>query len=154
MRLDDLLAFRRHITEPPSAILCMGDTVSHLPGLDAVHHLFHEAASALAPGGVLVLSLRDYSVPLVAEQRFIPVRGDASRILTCLLEYEEQAVLVHDILHERTSGGWQTRVSCYRKLRLAPETMTAALEASGFSVRREAGMRGMARVIARKAAHS
>jgi hypothetical protein len=39
------------------------------------------------------------SVPLIGEQRLIPVRNDETRILTCFLEYEPEAVLVHDILH-------------------------------------------------------
>ena len=28
---DDLLSFPAHLTEPPEAILCMGDTITHLP---------------------------------------------------------------------------------------------------------------------------
>lgn len=50
-----------------------------------------------------LLSFRDYSVPLQDEKRFIPVRSDEGRILTCFLEYSEDSVLVHDILHERAA---------------------------------------------------
>jgi 2-polyprenyl-3-methyl-5-hydroxy-6-metoxy-1,4-benzoquinol methylase len=146
---DDLLAFQSHVTEEPSAILCMGDTITHLPHRDAVESLIERAAVELPPGGLFVVSFRDYSVPLLDDQRFIPVRSDDDRILTCFLEYEPEAVVVHDILHERTPAGWQTRVSHYRKLRLSPEQLTASLEASGFSVRSEAGMRGMIRLVAR-----
>jgi SAM-dependent methyltransferase len=145
---DDLLAFQSHLTEAPSAILCMGDTITHLPDLGAVANLIERAAAELAPGGMLVVSFRDYSVPLFGEQRFIPVRSDDTRILTCFLEYEPKAVLVHDILHERTSDGWQTRVSYYRKLRLSPEHLITSLQSNGFNVRREAGMRGMVRLVA------
>lgn len=147
---DDLLEFRRHITEPPSAILCMGDTVTHLPEFGGVESLIENAAAALRRDGIFALSFRDYSVPLVGDQRFIPVRNDDARILTCFLEYEPEAVVVHDILHERTPNGWQTRVSHYRKLRLQPERLIATLQSRGFDVRREAGMRGMVRLVARK----
>jgi 2-polyprenyl-3-methyl-5-hydroxy-6-metoxy-1,4-benzoquinol methylase len=147
---DDLLAFPNHIAEAPAAILCMGDTIAHLPGIEGVESLIERAAAALLRGGVFVVSFRDYSVPLVADQRFIPVRNDDTRILTCFLEYEPEAVVVHDILHERTTGGWQTRVSHYRKLRLAPEQLIASLQSRGFDARREAGMRGMVRLVARK----
>jgi SAM-dependent methyltransferase len=145
---DDFQAFQSHLTEAPSAILCMGDTITHLPDLGAVANLIERAAAELAPGGMLVVSFRDYSVPLFGEQRFIPVRSDDTRILTCFLEYEPKAVLVHDILHERTSDGWQTRVSYYRKLRLSPEHLITSLQSNGFNVRREAGMRGMVRLVA------
>ena len=147
---DDLLAFQSHIVEAPSAILCMGDTITHLPAFGDVEKLVEQVSIELAPGGVFVASFRDYSVPLTGEQRFIPVRSDETRILTCFLEYEPEAVLAHDIIHERTADGWQTRVSHYRKLRLSPERLIACLQWNGFETRREAGMRGMVRVLARR----
>lgn len=146
----DLLAFRRYAPRAPSAILCMGDTISHLPGLGAVDTLIDHVAVALAPGGSFVVSLRDYSEPLVAEKRFIAVRNDATRILTCFLEYDDEFVHVHDILHERTADGWQTRVSHYPKLRLSPQHLIARLESNGLTARREAGINGMVRIVARK----
>ena len=145
---DDLLAFQSHITEAPSAILCMGDTITHLPEIGAVERLVERASVELPPGGMFVVSFRDYSVPLIGDQRFIHVRSDDTRILTCFLEYEPESVVVHDILHQRTPEGWQTRVSHYRKLRLSPEHLIASLQSSGFNVHREAGMRGMVRLVA------
>lgn len=147
---DDLLAFRSHLTEAPQAILCMGDTITHLPGFDAVDGLVEQAAIALPRGGLFVVSLRDYSLPLAGDARFILVRGDEARVLTCFLEYEPQRVRVHDILHERTSSGWQCRVSHYFKLRLPPERLMAGLESHGFKVRREAALGGMVRLVAEK----
>lgn len=145
---DELLGFQSHISEAPSAILCMGDTITHLPDLKAVENLIEIAAAELPPGGTFVVSFRDYSAPLVGDGRFIPVRSDESRILTCFLEYEPESVLVHDILHQRTPDGWQTQVSHYRKLRLSPEYLVTKLQASGFNVRRETGIRGMVRLVA------
>lgn len=148
---DDLLRFQGHITEAPSAILCMGDTITHLPDYGAVENLIERASVELRPGGMFAVSFRDYSVPFTGEQRFIPIRSDEARILTCFLEYEAEAVLVHDILHERISDGWQTRVSHYRKLRLSPEHLIDCLQSNGFNVRREAGARGMVRLVAQSA---
>ena len=75
------------------------------------------------------------------------MRSDERRILTCFLEYEEDTVVVHDILHERAGDIWDTRVSSYRKLRLSPDRVIASLETSGFEVRRQPGLRGMVRII-------
>lgn len=147
---DDLLAFQSHITEDPSTILCMGDTITHLPEFSAVESLIERASAVLPPGGMFVISFRDYSVALSDDERFVPVRSDDSRILTCFLEYEPGAVVVHDILHQRTSKGWQARVSHYRKLRLSPEHLIAGLQSTGFNVRREAGSRGMVRLVAQR----
>lgn len=145
---DDLLAFPALLAEPPDAIFCMGDTITHLPDAAAVASLLEAASAALSRGGVFVVSLRDYSVPLLGDRRFIPVRSDDTRQLTCFLEYEETSVLVHDILHERTADGSAMRVSHYRKLRLAPDQLLARMEAAGFAVRRESGVRGMVRLVA------
>src|SRR5574337_2063755 len=44
---DDLLAFRRHLTEQPQLILCMGDTLTHLPNTESVLQLTSAVASTL-----------------------------------------------------------------------------------------------------------
>jgi SAM-dependent methyltransferase len=144
---DDLLSFRTHLAEKASAILCMGDTLTHLPEHTHVDFLVQEVHEALTPGGQFVLTFRDYSHTLEGEARFVPVHSDERRILTCFLEYEEDTVVVHDILHERAGDAWETRVSSYRKLRLAPERVLASLETIGFETRASQGARGMVRVI-------
>lgn len=145
---DDLLLFRSHLTTEVQIVLCMGDTLTHLPGCEAVLQLFSEVAEALLIGGRFIITCRDYSHALTGEQRFIPVRHDGGRILTCFLEYADSHVTVHDILHELGPSGWHLRVSSYRKLRLAPDWICAALESNGFDVRREPGLAGMVRLIA------
>jgi SAM-dependent methyltransferase len=148
---DDLLAFPRHLHDAPDAIFCMGDTVAHLPDAGAVQTLIAYAAAALKPGGWFVLSLRDLSVPRIGDERFVPVQADRTRLLTCFLEYEPDAVVVHDLLHEWTPAhGWTTRVSHYRKLRLAIDALVSQLQNAGFAVRREAGVRGLVRLVARR----
>jgi 2-polyprenyl-3-methyl-5-hydroxy-6-metoxy-1,4-benzoquinol methylase len=145
---DDILKFREHLAAAPQVILCMGDTLAHLSDEQAVEALFAQVAAALAPGGIFVSSFRDYTTPLEAERRFIPVRSDADRILTCFLEYEASHVNVHDLVHEREGSAWRQRVSAYRKLRLSPDRVVVALDRAGFQVRRQAGLSGMVRLVA------
>ena len=145
---DDIANFREHLTVAPEAVLCMGDTLTHLNDTQAVESLFSDVATAIAPGGTFVLSFRDYTVPLEAEHRFIPVQGDAERILTCFLEYGDGHVNVHDLIHERDGGEWRQRVSAYRKLRLSPDWVASALGKAGFQARRQAGLSGMVRLVA------
>jgi 2-polyprenyl-3-methyl-5-hydroxy-6-metoxy-1,4-benzoquinol methylase len=145
---DDLLLFRRHLRTQAALILCMGDTLTHLPDLRSVEGLIADVAESLDEEGRLIITFRDYSTPLNGLSRFIPVRSDADRILACFLEYEEGAVTVHDILHERQGSTWQQCVSAYRKLRLSADWVTHALEVQGFMVRKEQGLAGMVRLIA------
>jgi 2-polyprenyl-3-methyl-5-hydroxy-6-metoxy-1,4-benzoquinol methylase len=148
--MDELLSFRRHMDSGTDAVLCMGDTLTHLPDITSVLQLFALAAESLRPGGTFIATFRDYTSPLAGQARFIPVKSDADRIMTCFLEYAPGTVDVHDIIQERTGSNWQLRVSVYRKLRLAPNWVSAALEEQGLSVRMEPGLAGMVRVVAAK----
>jgi SAM-dependent methyltransferase len=148
--MDEILSFRRHMESGADAILCMGDTLTHLPDTASVLQLFALAAESLRPGGKFIATFRDYTSPLEGKARFIPVRSDADRIMTCFLEYAPGTVDVHDLIHERTGSNWQLQVSVYRKLRLAPGWVSAALEERGLSVRTEPGLAGMVRVVAVK----
>jgi 2-polyprenyl-3-methyl-5-hydroxy-6-metoxy-1,4-benzoquinol methylase len=147
---DDLFAFQRYLDRPSDVILCMGDTLTHLPDRDAALQLFTLAAASLRPGGRFIVTFRDYTQTLVGNGRFIPVKSDADRILACFLEYATDHVDVHDMLHERNGDAWQLRVSAYRKLRLAPQWVSTSLHDGGFAVRTEPGLAGMVRVIATK----
>ena len=89
---DDLLSFRRHLHAAPRLILCMGDTLTHLESTDAVAKLIAAAAAALPVDGRFIVTFRDYSQALTGERRFIPVRSDDRRILTCFLEYSDAHV--------------------------------------------------------------
>ena len=144
----DLLTFARHVDSLSELILCMGDTLTHLPDVASVGALFDSAAKQLCAGGKFVLTFRDYSKPLRGEQRFIPVRSDASRILTCVLDYEDEHVVVQDLLHEFDGTAWRQRVSSYRKLRIDPGAAVAALESRGFTVQRSSGSAGMVCLVA------
>ena len=148
--VDDLSAFAGHLAEAPAAILCMGDTITHLPSMQAVDELVACASIALREDGLFITSFRDYSIALTGDERFIFVRGDETRILSCFLEYEPEFVRVHDLVHVRTPEGWRSKVSHYPKLRLAPERLIASLESHRFKVRREPGVRGMVRLIAQR----
>ncbi len=147
---DDLLSFKKHLDAPVALIVCMGDTLTHLPDLQSVERLMTDVARELAPGGTFIVTFRDYSTPLVGTKRFIPVRSDSNRILTCFLEYEDEAVMVYDIVHERDGTEWRQRVSAYRKLRLSPMRVVDAMKANGLHVKQEQGEGGMVRLVARQ----
>jgi 2-polyprenyl-3-methyl-5-hydroxy-6-metoxy-1,4-benzoquinol methylase len=147
----DLIEFPAFLTDQAQVIVCMGDTLTHLPTLSAVESLLASVARSLAPGGVFATTFRDYATAtLQGDSRFILVRADAARILTCFLEYGDRQVTVHDLLHEQRSGQWHQSVSSYSKLRLAPDWIAAKLVALGLLVRRDSAPGGMVRIVATK----
>jgi 2-polyprenyl-3-methyl-5-hydroxy-6-metoxy-1,4-benzoquinol methylase len=146
----DLLTFRAHVVEPVDVIVCMGDTLPHLPNHSNVESLLGDVAASLSPGGLFVATFRDYvSTPLQGDGRFILVRSDEQRILTCFLEYADTTVTVHDLLHQLEDGTWRLHVSSYFKLRLAPQWVVEQLSSRGLSVSRDVAPGGMIRIVAR-----
>jgi 2-polyprenyl-3-methyl-5-hydroxy-6-metoxy-1,4-benzoquinol methylase len=146
----NLLAFRAQLAAPVDVIACMGDTLTHLPNPSSVESLFADVAASLNPGGLFMATFRDYaSAPLQDDARFILVRSDEERVLTCFLEYGESTVIVHDVLHQREGGSWRLRVSSYTKLRLSPQWVVERLRSVGLAVQRDTVPGGMTRVTAR-----
>lgn len=146
----DLLAFADRLPGParPDLIVCMGDTLTHLGSVQQVVELGRRVAAALSAQGRFVATLRDYSRLPTGTGRFIPVRADADRILTCFLEDRGDHVAVHDILHERDGPTWKTRVGSYPKLRLSAAMLLDIFGAAGLQATVEPGPRGMLRLVA------
>ena len=68
---------------------------------------------------MFVITYRDLTKELFGTDRFIPVRSDENKIMTCFLEFEnEDSVVVHDLVYMRRDSGWSLNKSSYRKLRL------------------------------------
>ena len=111
----------------------MTDTLLHLESKGKVRDLFSRVANNLDDSGRFVITFRDLSVPLDDLDRFIPVKQDECRILTCYLEYEPDTVKVHDLVYINTDGQWKLHKSFYRKLRLSPAWVKIQLAQSGFS---------------------
>lgn len=145
----DLLNAASYVTEAPQLVLCMGDTVTHLQTEQEVEDLFTQVARIMAPGGLFVVTFRDYTSAACGDSRFIAVRSDANRIHTCFLEAQTSHMVVHDIVHERSDAAWRMKVSSYRKLRLSPQWASAALRRVGLEPAVAAGPRGMVQITAR-----
>jgi ubiquinone/menaquinone biosynthesis C-methylase UbiE len=146
----DILGFLESTNASAELIVCMGDTLTHLNSIEDVKRLFRLCKSNLAADDLLVLSFRDLSTELIGESRFIPVRQDENRMLTCFLEYFPEHVMVHDILWEKQNNGWAQRVSAYPKLRLSERQVAAMLEAEGFSIKEKKLINRMHFVVASK----
>ena len=148
---DNLLNFAAHVSGNAALIVCMGDTLTHLPSIDAVTALVRSAASRLRRGGRLVLGFRDLaSHTLTGAARFIPVRSEADQIFTCFLDYYAEHVEVHDLLHRRESGQWSFSASAYRKLRLSAPRVGALFTDAGLTLELSATEQGLVRIIGLK----
>lgn len=121
-----------HFVENPELIVCCGDTLSHLNNKEEVENLIVDISNSLARNGKVIFSYRDYSVPLTGTDRYIPIKSDNKRILTCILDYENDFVNVTDLLYEKTNDSWKQKVSTYRKVRLLTSEIVNLIESNGL----------------------
>ena len=135
---------------PGELVVCMGDTITHLDSVEQVEKLLQDIFNVLVPGGRVVFSFREMMLAMEGDNRFIPVKSDDGRILTCFLEYHEGYVIVHDLLYEKEDGGWKFVASSYRKLRLGLNQLVGMLVKVGFGVSGTSERNGMVYIIARK----
>jgi len=133
-RADLVDALRTEETGSSDVVVCMGDTLPHLPDRDTVRALFTEAARVLTGDGRLLLTWREMANPPRGVDRFIPVRSDDDRLMICFLDTHDDHIEVTDLFHERGPDGWTLRRGSYRKLRLAAEWVSTALTDAGFTI--------------------
>ena len=117
-----------------SLAVCMGDTLPHLPDAETVRRLFADILGVLQVDGLLVLTFRDQSAPLDGIDRFLPVRSDDNRIMTCFLEYGPETIVVHDLIYLREGRAWHLYKSAYRKLRLKAPAVADWLTTAGYEI--------------------
>ena len=146
----DLVGFEVHLQgKRARLIVCLGDTLTHLESDQQVDELLDACKRALAPGGLLALTFRDYSQERKPSECLIRVRDEPERSFSCALEFEPGRVRVTDILHEWRDGRWAESRSTYPKLRLAPESVRAKLRARGFALETDEFGGGLATILAR-----
>lgn len=147
---DDIKHIRAFAGEEVELIVCCGDTLSHLDNKREIKALLIDISTTLSKGGKAVFNFRDYSTELTGDKRFIPVKADDTRILTCVLEYEREAVIVTDLLYERTEMGWQQKVSSYKKVRISIKDVIEVLEGNGMQIELNQVINGMITMVAVK----
>jgi SAM-dependent methyltransferase len=134
----------------PELIVCCGDTLSHLGNKLEVEKFIADIVKSLDKNGKLILSFRDYSIKLTGVERIIPVKSDDTRILTCILDYEDEFVNVTDLLYERTDDVWKQKVSSYKKVRLISNEIVEILEGNGMTIKFNQPVNRMSTIIATK----
>jgi len=111
----DMLEFLENYSGQAELIVCMGDSLTHLDSLEDVVNLIKKSYDKLIAKGRLVLTFRDLSREPKGEEKIIPVRSEADRIFTCVLDHKGDHVDVYDMIYTRENGEWKLNKSFYRK---------------------------------------
>lgn len=142
------LSFAKQLA--PELIVCMGDTLTHLSLTEEVISLIRKCHSILNLDGKLIFTFRDLSGSLSDLDRFIQVKSDDNRILTCFLEDNAETVKVFDLLHEKIEEKWVLKKSSYKKLKINIEWLKIEMTKIGFAVELSKLPSGMNVVIGSK----
>ncbi len=117
---------------PFDLAVCMGDSLAHLPDMDAVRLCVEQMREHLKPAGALVLSFRDQTHELEGLDRIIPLRLEPDRIMTTVLDFSPHTVLVQDVVYTLEQGEWQVAKGSYVKTRLRAHELTDFLNTIGM----------------------
>lgn len=139
----NLLDFPSLVPEKPDTIVCMGDTLTHLPTCEAVSELFRRVSSVLSNCGRFVLSYRDLTNSPSGLDRFILLNSSRDKIMSCFLERFDDVVRVHDLIYIRGEGEWKLLKSAYPKLILPLNEIKQELNDRGLKLYFEKNQRGM-----------
>jgi len=131
---DDIRFVRKYSIPQPELIICCGDTLTHLGSLTEIGELIKDISDILLQDGKVILTFRDYSNELTDTNRFIPVKSDSQRILTCFVEYFQDKIRVTDLLHEFENNRWVQKISSYYKTRIGMDETLSMLKDSGFKI--------------------
>jgi len=131
---DNICNVKNYVKREPELIICYGDTLMHLENKNTIKNFINDCAETLTDNGKLILSFRNYTEELKGENRFIPVKSDNDKILTCVLEYYTDKITVTDLLQERSEQGWVQKISSYNKVRILPKEIEDIIKKCGLKI--------------------
>ncbi|HEX2936987.1 MAG TPA: methyltransferase domain-containing protein [Bacteroidales bacterium] len=146
----NILDIKKYKEKSPEMVLCMGDTIAHLQSFTEIGQFINDIYEILTAKGKFIVSFRDYSTELKDEARFIHVKSDSERILTCFLEYFPEKIRVTDILYTKDNTEWKQTASSYFKVKITKDFMLSQLQKAGFTVISDSIENRMIHLVAEK----
>lgn len=146
----DMRLITKHEDLNPELLVCCGDTLTHLENESDIERFIDYSCDILKAGGKFILSFRDYSEKRVGNERFIPVKSDATRIMTCFLDYSPTHVVVSDLIYQFDGSTWHQKVSSYNKFRISEDEVVEFLENNNMRIVYTKAVNGMITLVAEK----
>ncbi len=133
------------------ALLCLGNSLPHIPAPDGLISTLRDFSGCLKPGGLLILQNRNFDRLLATRERWIDPQSSAADgrewLFLRFYDFETDGSITFNIvtLRRETSGDWNQSVSSTRLWPLVESDLTGALAAAGFEkIERYGSMRGAA----------
>ena len=124
---------------PFDALLCLGNSLPHVPDGGALGRALSNFAACLRPDGLLLLQNRNFDAVMASRQRFMEPQfhreGDREWLFVRFYDFLPDGMIdFHVLTLHRTSSeaAWQQQPGSTRLMPLLQDTMEAALTEAGF----------------------
>ncbi len=130
-----------------AAALCLGNTLPHLPSLQALNQAFADLGAALQSGAALVIQQLNYDRIMRHRQRFlgqtVVQRDDEVHIFFRFYDFGEDRLSFNVLIQQKdAAGNWHWRIGNTELTPFTAEQVMAALEENGFRVTQLLGSYG------------
>lgn len=119
--------------QPFDAVVCVFDSVNHLPSVDEVRAVFKNVSRSLCPGGLFVFDINtDRGFRFAAGETWAAVQPDHVCLSKSLYDPSQGEAVSQLTLFRDDAGSWiRTDLEIHEYL-YAPEAIVAALAENGF----------------------
>ena len=121
------------------AVICLGNSLPHVPDEAALAAALADFAACLRPGGLLLLQSRNFDAVLSHHQRWMEPQshqeGDAESLFIRFYDFDPDGRVTFNMLTLQRQGDapWSQQVTATRLLPLTQALLTAALEKLGYA---------------------
>jgi glycine/sarcosine N-methyltransferase len=101
---------------PYDALLCLGNSLPHLPDLAEIEAALNDFAACLRPGGMIIIQNRNFDSVIALKERWMEPQtyrdGDQEWIFLRFYDFEADGMVNFHVmtLHKNQSGAWQQKV--------------------------------------------
>ena len=118
------------------AVICLGNSLPHLPTAQAVAGAMSDFAAVLAPGGLLVVQNRNFDQVWAERQRFMPPQsyreGEREWLFLRFYDFHESTVTFNMVRLRRADGAWEQDTEATLLRPIFRDELAEALDAAGF----------------------
>jgi len=124
---------------PFEAILCLGNSLPHLVSEDALAKALQDLSRVLAPGGLILIQMRNFDRVLAESQRFMAPqtvrRGDEEWLFLRFYDMDGQRLRFNMVrLYRRSGGEWHWKTEETPLYAWRADQMRDAFENAGLQV--------------------
>jgi 2-polyprenyl-3-methyl-5-hydroxy-6-metoxy-1,4-benzoquinol methylase len=120
------------------AVLCLGNSLPHVPDEHALAAALVDFTACLRPGGLLLLQNRNLDAVLAGSLRWMEPQahrsGDAEALFIRFYDFEPDGSITFNMLtlERQADAGWTQQTTATRLLPLTHSLLTRALAQAGF----------------------